>query len=64
VISEYTNLKELLVGGREKRSILQDGVKYVLHIISEVKLETSADSALFFLKKGSCFEKYHSVTYY
>ena len=38
VISEYTNLKKLLVVGREKRSILQDIVKCVLHI-SKVKLQ-------------------------
>jgi len=37
VISEYTNLKKLLVVGREKGSILQDSVKFVLHIRSEVK---------------------------
>jgi hypothetical protein len=51
VISEYTNLKELLGVGREKRSILQDSVKYVLHI-SEVKLETFANSALYRFTKG------------
>jgi len=51
VISAYTNLKKLLVVGREKRSILQDSVKCVLHI-SEVKLETFVNSALFCFKKG------------
>ena len=51
VISEYTNLKKLLVVGREKRSILQDSVKCVLPIRSEVKLDTFANSALF------CFTK-------
>jgi len=34
VISEYTNLKKLLLVGREKRSILQDTVQWVLHIRS------------------------------
>jgi len=47
VISEYTNLKKFLVVGREKGSILQDSVKCVLHIRSEVKLETFVNSALF-----------------
>jgi len=46
-ISEYTNLKKLLVVGREKGSILQDSVKCVLHIRSEVKLDTFVNSALF-----------------
>jgi len=39
VILEYTNWKTFLVVGREKRSILQDSVKCVLHIRSEVKLD-------------------------
>jgi len=43
VISEYTNWKKLVVG-REKRSILQDSVKCVLHIRSEVKLDTFVNS--------------------
>jgi len=50
VISEYTNLKKLLVVGREKRRILQDSVKCMLHIRSEVKLDTfvnSVNSVLF-----------------
>jgi len=51
-ISEYTNLKKLLVVGREKRSILQDSVKCVLHIRSEVKLETFVNSVLFCFTKG------------
>ena len=51
VILEYINLKKLLVVGREKSSILQDSVKCVLHIRSEVKLETSANSALFHFTK-------------
>jgi len=46
-ISEYTNWKKLLLVGREKRSILQDSVKCVLHIRSEVKLDTSVNSTLF-----------------
>ena len=37
--------------GREKRSILQDSIKCVLHIRSEVKLDTFLNSALF------CFTK-------
>jgi len=40
VISEYTNLKKFLVVGREKGSTQQDSVKCVLHIRSEVKLDT------------------------
>jgi len=52
VILEYTNLKKLLAVGREKRSILQDSVKCVLHIRSEVKLETFVNSALFRFMKG------------
>jgi hypothetical protein len=47
VLSEYTNLKKLLVVGREKRSTLKESVKYVLHVRSEVKLETFVNSALF-----------------
>ena len=52
VISEYTNLKKLLVVGREKGSILQDSVKCVLHVRSEVKLETFVNSVLFHFTKG------------
>jgi len=52
VISEYTNLKKLLVVGREKGSILQDWVKCVLHVRSEVKLDTFVYSALFRFTKG------------
>ena len=52
VISEYTNLKKLLVVGREKGSILQDSVKCVLPIRSEVKLDTFVNSALFRFTKG------------
>jgi hypothetical protein len=51
VISEYTNLKKLLLG-REKGSILQDSVKCVLHIRSKLKLETFVNSALFHFTKG------------
>jgi len=50
VFSEYSNLKKLLVVGREKESILQDSVKCVLHIRSEVKLDTSVNSAFRFTK--------------
>ena len=52
VISENTNLKKLLVVGREKGSILQDSVKCVLHIRSEVRLDTFVNSALFRITKG------------
>jgi hypothetical protein len=52
VISEYTNLKKLLVVGREKRSILQDSVKCVLLIRSKVKLETFVNFVLFYFTKG------------
>jgi len=47
-----TNWKKFLVVGREKRSILQDIVKCVLHIRSEVKLDTFVNSALFCFTKG------------
>jgi hypothetical protein len=47
MISEYTNWKKKMVVGRKKRSILQDGVKCVLHIRSKVKLDTFLNSALF-----------------
>jgi hypothetical protein len=46
VILENTNLKKLVVG-REKGSILQDGVKCVLHIRSEVRLDTFVNYMLF-----------------
>jgi len=52
VISEYRNLKKLLVVWREKGSTLQDSVKCVLQIRSEVKLDTSVNSALFRITKG------------
>jgi len=52
VISEYANLKKLLVVGREKGSTQQDSVKCVLHIRSEVKLDTFVNSALFHFTKG------------
>jgi len=52
VISEYTNLEKLLVMGREKRSIVQDSVKSVLHTRSKVKLDTFVNSALFRFTKG------------
>ena len=51
-LNEHTNLKKLLVVGREKRSILQDDVKCVLHVRSEVKLETFLNSVLFCFTKG------------
>jgi len=40
------------VVGREKGSILQDHVKCVLHIRSEVKLDTFVNSGLFCFTKG------------
>jgi len=52
VISEYTNWRKFLVVGREKGSTQQDSVKGVLHIESEVKLDTFVNSALFCFKKG------------
>jgi len=52
VISEYTNLKKLLVVMRKKGSILQDSVKCVLHIRSEVKLNTFVNSELFHFTEG------------
>jgi hypothetical protein len=48
VISECTDLKKQLVVAREKVSILQDSVKFVLHIRSEVKLDTFVNSAFRF----------------
>jgi len=52
VISEYTNLKKILVVGREKISILHDSVKCVLPIRREVKLDTFENSALIRFTKG------------
>ena len=52
VISEYTNLKKLLMVGREKGSILHDSLKCVLHIRSEVKLHKFVISVLFYFTKG------------
>jgi hypothetical protein len=52
VISEYTNLKRLLVVWRKKSSTQQDGVNYVLHIRSEVKLGIFVNSVLFRFTKG------------
>ena len=51
-ISEYRYLKKILLVGREKRSILQDSVKCVLYIRSEVKLYTFVNSSLFWFRKG------------
>jgi hypothetical protein len=45
-------LKKILQVGRETRSVLQDSVMCVLHIRSEVKLETFVNSALFRFTKG------------
>jgi len=41
-----------LVVGREKRNILQDSVKCVLHKRREVTLDTFVNSALFRFTKG------------
>ena len=60
VISEHTNLKKLLVVGREKGSTLQDSVKCVLR--SETRY--ICKFCVVPLHKGSYFEKYHSVTNY
>ena len=44
---------EKIVGvWEEKRSILQDSVKCVLHIRSKVRLETFVNSAFFHFTKG------------
>jgi hypothetical protein len=51
-MSGYTNMKKYLLVGRETRSILQDGVKCVLHIRSELKLETFVNYLLFHFTKG------------
>ena len=51
-ISEYTDWKKLLLVRREKRSILQDSVKYVLRMRSKVKLGTFVNPALFHFTKG------------
>jgi hypothetical protein len=45
-------LEKIFGGGEGKISILQDGVQCVLHIRSEVKLETFVNSALFRFTKG------------
>ena len=45
-------LEKILVVGRERGSILQDNVKCVLHIRSEVKLDAFVNSALFLFTKG------------
>jgi hypothetical protein len=57
-ISEHTNLGGgVLVVGSEKRSILQDSVKCVLHIRSEVKQDTFVNSVLFPFTKGLVLRK-------
>ena len=45
-----------MVVWREKRSTQQDGVKYVLHIRSEVKLGIFVNSVLFRFTKGLVLE--------
>jgi hypothetical protein len=51
-ISANTNWTKLLLVGRARRSILQDSVKDVRNIRSEVKLRTFVNSALFRFTKG------------
>jgi hypothetical protein len=46
-ISTHTNWTKLLLVGRARRSILQDSVKDVRNIRSEVKLRAFVNSALF-----------------
>jgi len=45
-------LEKNLVLGREKRSVLQKSVQCVLHIRSEMKLDTFVNCALFCSTKG------------
>jgi len=45
-------LEKIVGGGEGKGSILQDSVKCVLHIRSEVKLDTFVNSSLLFFTKG------------
>jgi hypothetical protein len=45
-------LEKIVAGGEEKRCILQDSVKCVLHVRSKVKLHTFVNSALFCFTKG------------
>jgi hypothetical protein len=56
-------LEKIVGGGREKGSILKDHVKCVLHIGSEVKIDTFVNSACS-ASQRVCFEKYHSVMRY
>jgi hypothetical protein len=69
VISEYTNLNKIVGGGEGKRkyprgkgSILQDSV------CGAYKKQSERGNTCKFcvvpLHKGSCFEKYHSVSNY
>jgi hypothetical protein len=46
-ISGYTNMKKYLLVGKGKRSILQESVKCMSHIRSEVKPHTFVNSTLF-----------------
>jgi len=57
-------LEKLLVWGREKWSTLQDSIKCVLHIRSVSETRYICKFCVVPLHKGSCFEKYHSVTNY
>jgi hypothetical protein len=42
----------ILLVGREKRSMLPNSVKCVLHVTSEVKLDTFVNSVFFCFTKG------------
>jgi len=64
VISEYTNLKKLLLVGMKKGSILQDRVKCVLHIRKQSETRYTCKFCVVPLHKGPCFEKYQSVASY
>jgi len=48
--SKYTDLKKLFLVEREKRNMMQDSVKCVLYIQSEVKLDTFVNSEFSFTK--------------
>ena len=51
-VHAVTKVKKIVGWGREKGSTLQDCVKCVLHIRSEVKLDTFVNSALFRFTNG------------
>ena len=51
-------LEKIVGAGEGKRSTLQDSVMCVLHIRSEVKLETFVNSAFFHFTKGLVLTNY------